>query len=117
MCCTTFLHAGELNIPTSNKDLNTVLADVRIATKEDWQVVEVKFKTPKRLFRKQTEYSCYELYKYVGGCGPWQIINFYRDNSSSSINFTTSAELVMAFLFGILSGVNTAERNIQNANN
>jgi hypothetical protein len=109
---TTFLHDGELNVPTSNSTLNEVLAQVREADPSaNWQVIERV--TEKRywsgLWFEVEQRRSYELYLYVGGIGPWQQINFYRENSSSSINTSNSADLVVAFLLGILAGLHRGD--------
>ena len=115
MVCTTFLHDSELNVRTSNDEINTMLAEVREATGKDWQVVERTHTASKGFlfWKKKFTYRSYELYVYVGGMGPWQVINFYRDapvGQFKSINFSNSAELVVAFFYGIMSGV-WSERN------
>lgn len=116
MCCTTFLHEGQLNTPTHNEDLNQILHDVRVETGEDWQVVEYRIFYKRRWYtlKRSVRYE-YELYKYVGGVGPWQLINFYKDDAESSMNFTNKAELVIAFLLGILSGIHSERfKNVKN---
>lgn len=108
---TTFLHDGELNVPTSNKDLNEILKLVRDKSGEDWQVVErtIYYNTP--FWRLPRERKCYELYKYVGGCGPWQQINFYRSDSNTSINLSNPAEVVISFLYGMLAGLHSTKQD------
>lgn len=111
---TTFLHDGELNVPTSNPDLNDVLAKVRKADPSaNWQVIErvTKKKCWGGLWMEIKQFRSYELYLYVGGVGPWQQINFYRENSDSSINVSNSADLVVAFLLGILTGLHRGDLN------
>jgi len=110
---TTFLYDGELNVPTSNSVINEMLSEVRAKTGKDWQVIE-RTHTKKYAFqpwKKPKKISLYELYIYVGGVGPWQQINFYRDNSDSSINISNDAELVVAFFFGILCGLNCGDNH------
>jgi len=103
MCVTTFLSVNELNIPTSNKELNSVLDDIRKLTTENWQVIERQHTTKRAFgFKSDVRYS-YELYKYVGGCGPWQMINFYCEGGES-LNLVNSATVVIAFLYGYLAG-------------
>lgn len=112
---TTFLHDGELNVPTSNSVINELLSEVRAKTGEDWQVIE-RTRQQKYVFqpwKKPKNISLYELYVYVGGVGPWQQINFYRDNSDSSINITNGAELIIAFFYGILCGLNCGDNHGQ----
>lgn len=112
MCITTFLHDSELNVPTSNEELNKLLKTVREETKEDWQVIERSY-VQRKIFKKPVTVKYYELYKFVGGCGPWQLINFYRSDSGTSINTGNSVEMVVAFLLGIRSGFYT--KGAQNA--
>lgn len=106
MCVTTFLHDSELNVPTSNTDLNDLLKEVREATGKDWQILERNREVRQWpwKFKHQTVKS-YELYVYVGGMGPWQQINFYSSTSGSSINLVSPVEPIMMYLMGIMSGV------------
>ena len=106
---TTFLHSGELNIPTSDKNVNEALQEVRNLTGTDWQIIEREVEvTPAfwKFWQSPMIVKSYELFCYVGGCGPWQQINFYRAHSASSIGIVVSADLVVAYLYGILSGAN-----------
>ena len=104
MCITTFLHDGELNVPTSNEELNKLLKVVRDETKEDWQVIERSYDQSYAFGMRKRTVKYYELYKFIGGCGPWQLINFYSSSSGTSINTGNSVEVLMAFLMGIRSG-------------
>jgi hypothetical protein len=104
MCITTFLHDSELNVPTSNKELNKLLITVREETKENWQITERTYTVSKAWGMRHEEVKVYDLYKWVGGCGPWQLINFYSSKSGTSINTSNSVEVIMAFLLGIRSG-------------
>lgn len=108
MPVTTFLSANELNIPTTDKELNDVLAEVRLATGQDWQVTEIEyFTSPKwwMFWQKPKPFSRFSVYVYVGGVGPWQQINFYRSPSSSTFNPSSSATTTVNYLYGILAGV------------
>lgn len=102
MTCTTFLHAGELNQPLPDPDLQDVLDSVRKLTKQDWQVVPITL-THRKWFKTTTE-TRYGVYVYVGGMGPWQQINFFREGSESSINLYVSLDVVAAYFFGMLNG-------------
>ncbi len=102
---TTCLSDSEQNRPLKNKVISEVLQQVRELTGENWQVVENEF-TSKRLFRKPVTSFSYELYVEVGGCMPFMCINFYRSDSESSINPRNNADLVVAYLYGMLGGLN-----------
>lgn len=104
MCITTFLHDSELNIPTSCKVLNETLLELRKLTKKDWQVIE-HVHVKERFFRKAIVHKSYELYVYVGGCGPWQLINFFKEGTGTTINTVNSNELVIAYMYGMLGGL------------
>ena len=111
MPITTFLHNSELNVPTTNKDLNEILTEVRIVTGQNWQVIERlvhKARPWWAFWRANKIHKSYSVYVFVGGVGPWQEINFYRDDASSSINIDVTAELVIAYLYGMLSGFHQA---------
>jgi hypothetical protein len=108
---TTFLHDGELNQKLSSQELADVLADARKVTGQDWQVVErtQRWTERKWFFKKVPRTSRkYEIYIYVGGMGPWQAINFYDESPVSpnltSINFTVSVDVAVAFFYGVLAG-------------
>ena len=116
---TTFLHDGELNQPLPFRWMDEVLLDVRTATKENYQVVnhpslywgwEKKWGIPvKRVLLSEDNWA---LYRWVGGCGPWQQINFFRAVSTSSINpYANNLDLIISYLFGILAGINDAKIN------
>jgi hypothetical protein len=117
MVCTTFLSDSELNVPTSNDDLNELLKEVRKVSGEDWQITErmTELPVPAWKFWAAREFvKTYELFVYVGGCGPWQQINFYRDGSDYTINIRNRCELVMAYLYGIVAGVHS-QRNAESS--
>ena len=108
MTCTTFLNESELNVPLKNAEIQHILDAVRKVTGENWQVIHHHdYVTGVWPFRKVE--PMYGLYVYVGGCGPWQAINFYRDYVKSSINTMASLELVAAYLLGVWSGANTSK--------
>lgn len=109
---TTFLDDRELNIPLEDDRVNKILEEVRVASKQDWQIVKYRVWTKKRLFRKRAEIVYYGLYLYVGGIGPWQQINFYRSDTDTSINPCVSLDLIVAFLLGYLAGLHS---NLQNS--
>lgn len=107
---TTFLHDGELNQLTSNKTINELLAEVREKTGQDWQVLELTC-TPKSKWWKPAgaPKKFYEVYVFVGGMGPWQQINFYRESADSSINIRVDADVLVAYFYGILVGIHSKE--------
>lgn len=106
MTCTTFLHSWELNVPTTNDVINSLLAEIREETGRDYQVIEREYHHAKRWWKKvQPPSKFYELYAYVGGMGPWQAINFYREKSATSINLRCDADMLVAHFYGILTGI------------
>lgn len=108
MTCTTYLDESELNVPTSNKEVNDLLKELRTATTEDWQITEKFEKTG--IFSKGRH--SYQVFKYVGGMGPYQVMNFYKEDAESSINFGISADTLMAYMLGILVGMDSANRKM-----
>lgn len=100
MTCTTFLHDGELNQRLPDPELQSLLQEVRKATGRDWQVVSHTF-ARRGWFKRPV--ALYGLYIYVGGMGPWQQINFYRDGAETSINLYVPLELIAAYLYGVIS--------------
>jgi hypothetical protein len=91
------LRKEEWDIPTSNKELNELLKEVRIKTGENFQLVEA----PRHSFWKKER--TYNLLLEVGGYPPFQSINFYRENSDTSINDWVPADLIAAYLYGVLN--------------
>ena len=101
MVCTTFLHDGELNMRLPDAEIQSIFDEAKARTGENWQVVPLEVKR-RKWFKTHTE-TLYGVYVYVGGCGPWQQINFYREGSKSSINLYVPLEVVAAYFLGILS--------------
>jgi hypothetical protein len=99
----TYLHNCERNVDTSSDEINARLKQVRAETGEDFQVLEFKL-IKKPFFGKEKVFYGYELYSPLI-FPEYQIINFYNGKSSSSINIRNSAEVVLAYLDGILSGI------------
>ncbi len=107
MTCTTFLHDSELNQPLPDRELQNLLDEIRTQTAQNWQVVHHPQLTPNKWlsrFRSPSE-PLYGLYLYVGGCGPWQQINFFDNKSNSSINLYVPLAQIAAYLMGIASGL------------
>lgn len=109
MC--TYLSDGQHTKPTSNKKINELLAEVRQKTGEDWRVGEHVHEIP-RWFRKSRTYRWFELLKCVDPPPyrtEFQIINFYREHSGTTINDAVSADLIVAYLYGMLGGLQRVE--------
>lgn len=101
MCIFTYLSDSEINKSTSNEEINELMVEVRRITREDFQVIEREFET-KSWFQPK-KIKKYEL--LVKSCmGDYQVINFYREHSNSSIGIMNEADLVIAFLQGVLAG-------------
>lgn len=100
MPVTTFLHDGELNQPTGNAALDALLAEVRTATKRDYQVViHTSFEQRGFLGMRLRKVTRTCLYVHVGGMGPWQWLAS-----------TTTVEEVYAYLLGLINGVGVERR-------
>lgn len=94
MPITTFLHDGELNQPTGDREIDELLAEVRRNTGRNYQVVTRRaverfglFGLRKHLLTRMS------VYLEVGGMGPWQWISCTQD-----------AATVRAYLLGMLGG-------------
>jgi hypothetical protein len=99
----TFMFDNEKNIPTSNNELNVLLKAVREKTGEDWQLLERSVKRhiwgkEEKIFMLLVGIPCCD-----GSIIEYQIINFYRENTGTSINEYVPAELIAAYFFGALS--------------
>jgi hypothetical protein len=101
MTCTTFLHDGELNQPLPDAELQNIFDAAKKHSGKNWQVVPL-YVTRRKWFRKHTE-TLYGVYVYVGSCGPWQQINFFREGVRSSINLYVPLEVVAAYFLGMLA--------------
>lgn len=101
MTCTTFLHDSELNIPLPDAECQHILHLARKHTGKDWQVVPLRIRRCK-WFKVKTE-TLYGVYVYIGGIGPWQQINFFREGVRSSINLYVPLEVVAAYFLGMLA--------------
>lgn len=108
MTCTTFLHDGELNQPLPDAEVQMILDEVRKLSGENWQVVPLPRPRANAFLRRPP--TLYGVYVYVGGMGPWQQINFWRNGTSSSINLYQPLDVVAAYLLGMLGGLQKAGR-------
>jgi len=100
MC--TYLSDTDYTQPTTDKEINTLLAEVRKQTKCDWRVGEEIYKcwwyTSKR----------YTLYNHTRGV-EFQIVNFYRPESTGSIHTNVDAGYIAAYFYGLLSQLESGE--------
>lgn len=89
--------------PTADPEIDDVLDKVRAATGKDWRA-ESHLIRRKGWFRK--ERYLHSLYLGLGDTilgGEFQIINFYM-GTEWSLNTEVPAEVIVAFLLGILAG-------------
>lgn len=103
---TTCLSDHEQNQPLKNQVIADLLKEVREKTRENWQVIEIEHISKPGWFKEAVRTYNYELYLEIGGCLPFCVINFYRSDTSWTINPRNGAELIVAYLYGILSGLN-----------
>lgn len=109
MPCVTYLSDSEHTTPTSDQEINAILAEVRQATGDDWRVAETTL-TTHRLFRSPKHCKLYVLYSHVQG-PEYQVVNFYRpERGEYSINFANDAAHVAAYLYGVLAGIQAAKQ-------
>jgi len=99
MC--TYLNDSDYTAPTSNAELNSMLEELKQKTGDDWRLEEEVYEV-KRLFRKPKKVALYTLYYHIHSI-EFQIINFYRLESETSINVSVSADVMAAFLLGMLA--------------
>lgn len=104
MACCVWIGSDQCLIPTSDSELNKLLADVRAATGDDWRIREMTW-TVRRWFRKPRVVRQYELLHHVHSGVEFQVINFYRPDreGGGSINIINDASHVAAYLYGILA--------------
>lgn len=100
MSICTYLTDDEFTTPTTNVTLNEVLAEVRRVTGRDWRVGERSYTTGHLWWRKTSHW--YTLY-LTTTMSEVQVINFWREGDCS-ISTNSSAERVIAYLYGVLAG-------------
>jgi len=104
MPITTFLSQNDYTQATSSSELNELLARVRKNTGKDWRICEHKFTEITGIwpFLKRKKRILYSV--YVEFMPPeFQIINFYREDTGTSINESNEAGFVAAYFYGILA--------------
>lgn len=112
----TLLDEDTIGQGTTNKHLNKVFSAVRDTVNDDIRVVE-RFRRSLakkwwQFYRKNEIKPLYTLYvKTIDGYAYWQVINFYSDTSGTSINTEVSAEVMIAYLYGMLAGIYSVEFN------
>jgi len=84
-----------------NVNVRELLDELNAKFKDKWAIRETAHVVG--FFRKKIKYT-YELFFHVGG-PEYQIINFYSEDSESSINLGNSASVVCAFMLGSLGTV------------
>lgn len=97
----------------NHKELCELLVEVRTKTGEEWVVLEhfVPAGFWKRLFNPVAGTKLYELLVQFDGSGiEYQIINFYSSTSGTSINTFVPVEYLVAYLLGMLGGMNKLGR-------
>ena len=104
MSITTFLTTHEAEAQ-SDADLQPLLDSLRDKTGQRWVVLRVRerrtalmygiFRVPRVL---------YSLYAQLDG-HEYQLINFYQDDTGTSINTWVTKAMVVAYLRGYLSGL------------
>lgn len=106
MPCYTYIPESETDKPIQNKVVAEWLESARKATGIRMVIRELRFDY-RIWFRTKTHWR-YEVLWPSGGC-EYQIVNFYREDTETSINLLGTAELTVAYLIGICSGVSAKE--------
>lgn len=101
MCCCVYL-SDSVQQPLSNKHVTEWLEKAIAVTGKKWLVRERKI-TVRRWFRREDVIYRYELFCPIS-FPEYQAINFYRDNTDWSINHVVTAELIVAYLIGVVAG-------------
>jgi len=97
-----YLGDSEGRTPTSNPEIDTLIAKLRERTQDDWRVLERTCRGPRTGFwRRRTTVMRYELMRGTGD-KEFQMVNFWAPRGSS-MNFFVSAEVLVAYLDGLLS--------------
>lgn len=100
----TYLDERQHTAPTTDSELNNLLADVRTATGRDWRVGE-RIIERRRWFRKPLVAKRYTIYLNTNG-PEFQIVNLYRpDLDELSFGIVNEASHVAAYFYGLLAGL------------
>ena len=101
MAITTYLSQRDVDAIPGDPVLAPLLDELSQRTGHQWVAQSYLVK---RLFRKPI--WCWCLYQSLGTTllgDEYQIINFYRDDTGTSINTCVPKELLVAFLYGCLN--------------
>ncbi|EDM46243.1 hypothetical protein MDG893_05054 [Marinobacter algicola DG893] len=101
MVMTTGLSDFEKDLPTGDREVDEVLAEAREVTGKDWQVTVTR-NSEARLFRSPKITERWQLYVYVGGFLPWQVLGCASCKRS-----------VFAYLCGVVSGARIKTREAE----
>lgn len=100
----TWISDDSYTQPTTDGELNRLLAEVRNKTGDDWRISE-RIREEKRWFRRPRTVKHYCLFGPLGGID-FQVINFYRPDLVVEWKASASdAGYVAAFLYGLLEGL------------
>ena len=111
MCICTYISDGEYTHPTNNEYLNELLQEVRQVTGDDWRLKERTSCYKPGWFRKLKCVKLYSLYNHLHSI-EFQVINFYCDENDSSIHTMCSADVMAAYLLGILAYGNKSQSHL-----
>ena len=101
MAITTYFSQRDVDAIADDPILAPLLEELSRLTGQRWVAQSYPVK---RRFHKSTWRWC--LYKSLGATflgDEYQVINFYRDNTGTSINTCVTKELIVAFLYGYLN--------------
>jgi len=104
MAICTYLHDYEFSDfqKVEDKELNELFQEVRELIPDTFFVQQHKV-ISKKWLKKPTTTVYYSLYKLLSK-PEVQEINFFVDNSDSSINTVITKGMLMAYFFGVISG-------------
>lgn len=111
MPMTTYLSKGEFLKTTSNGEINRLLEEVRKGTHRDYRVSEhEEYSESWHLLKRPSPKLYYTVYYGINDFhnkpnGEFQVINFYSAESGTSINTIVSPDIVTAYFYGILTGL------------
>lgn len=96
------MHDWETREPVDNKAIQELLDELNTKyPSSKWVVKSTNFLQGRLWWKKKVK--LYTLYSRIMG-GEYQVINFYRDGTDWSINTYVPAELIVAFLYGLING-------------
>ena len=105
----TFMSRHEERQSSSNTEIAALVKEVTEASGRLWIVTDHLIDVTPWWSRKKRTKTLHTLYVQLVGA-EYQMINFYSETAESSINTIVSADLIVAYLYGMLGAIDQITR-------